>query len=187
MPAAPLDPNSPEALKHANDIYGVNGTAMTKPSPDSTWNAANESWDTPGPAWMKDPQWAHLDPRLSALYVKHNRAPAGAGTGFTDANYWNEKIASDPSYDFIGRLDKDLAGTGTDRSTGTVWGAAGAPAGVDSNATPVNSGAQLAGLVGGGQFGSLDVLSQGTGPGSYAWRQAQIYALQQRLANGFSK
>lgn len=146
------------------------------------------------PAWTTDPQWTHLDPRLAALYVKNKRAPTGAGTGFTDANYWDNKIKSDPNYDFLTRLDKDLQGVGTDRSTGTVWGDAGAPAGVDQFASDTANygvpGGQLAALGGAPANGVapvFDVTSQGNGPGSYAWRQAQIYALQQRLVNGGSR
>lgn len=139
--------------------------------------------------WATD-QFKNIDPRLKALYQKHNIAPQGAGTGFTDAQYWHDKMQEDPNYDFLTRLDKDLSGTGTDRSTGTIWGADGAPAGVDSmadNSGYSRTGAQLAGLAPGGGGGQLDILSQGQGPGSYAWRQAQIYALQQRLINGGSK
>lgn len=131
--------------------------------------------------------WQHLDPRLLALYQKHNVVPQGAGTGFTDGNYWNNKLKEDPNYDFLGRLDKDLSGTGTDRSTGTVWGAAGAPQGVDQNASDTanygSAGGRMATLAP-GTAPVFDVTSQGNGPGSYGWRQQQIYALQQRLANG---
>lgn len=155
--------------------------ALTGPGAVATTPAATSDWST-------DTQYAGMDPRLKALYQKHDITPQGQGTGFTDWQYWNNKLKEDPTYDFLGRLDKDLSGTGTDRSTGTIWGDKGAPAGVDSladNSGYSNSGAQMAGLVGGNpNTPGLDVTSQGTGPGSYAWRQAQIYALQQRLING---
>jgi hypothetical protein len=164
---------------------------------------AGKMWDDSTANFVDDPnykdpwadsQWANIDPRLKALYQKHGIAPAGAGSGFTDAAYWNNKLKEDPSYDFLGRLDKDLAGTGTDRSTGTVWGANGPPPGLDQNASDTanyaQGGANLAGLASGANPGVapvFDVTSQGNGPGSYAWRQQQIYALQQRLANGGSR
>lgn len=187
-----VDPNSPDELARVNALYGPGGTAMTKPTDASVWNPTSETWGD-GKDWTKDPQWAGLDPRLVALYQKHGITPQGRGTGFTDAAYWNEQMKNDPSYDFLGRLDKDLSGTGTDRSTGTVWGATGAPKGLDQNASDTANyapgGAGLASLAGGGSGAPgvapvFDVTSQGTGPGSYAWRQQQIYALQQRLING---
>jgi len=59
-----------------------------------------------------------IDPNLWKIYQDAGQDPAGRGTGFADWQYWQGVGPS--QYD---RLAKDIAGTGTDQTTGTPWGA----------------------------------------------------------------
>lgn len=96
------DPNSPEELAKQNALYGAGGTAMTKPSPDSTWDGAK--WNTPaapapaagGDADMRAQiaKWAAMpgaDPSLAAdpdYWVKAITAKGGLNAGNTQ--YWQD-------------------------------------------------------------------------------------------------
>jgi hypothetical protein len=57
-----------------------------------------------------------IDPALAAVYQNAGQTPQGRGTGFADWQYWQ---GVGPSQ--YGRLGADIAGTGTDQSTGTPW------------------------------------------------------------------
>lgn len=61
-----------------------------------------------------------IDPRLAALYQKSGMTPGGRGTGFSDWQYWQDKMNSGDADYFLNRLSADLAGTGTDQPTGTL-------------------------------------------------------------------
>lgn len=73
-----------------------------------------------------------IDPRLAALYTKVGMTPGDRGTGFSDWQYWQDKMNSGdrPADYYLNRLGDDLNGTGTDQPTGTIgqgpWSKSGA-------------------------------------------------------------
>jgi hypothetical protein len=69
---------------------------------------------------------------LQQLYSQAGVKDAGRGSGFTDQAYWLEH----PSEILNGRLGADLAGSGPDQSTGTVWGPNGPPTFTGAGAQP---------------------------------------------------
>ena len=85
--------------------------------PDASGGGPMGAPATPPPSggqpWLGDPSMAGMNPELQKIYQSSGRTPAGRGTGFADWAYWNDK----PSQ--FGRLQADIAGTGTDQPTGT--------------------------------------------------------------------
>lgn len=71
---------------------------------------------TTPPSWTTDPQYAGMDPSLKQIYLNSGQTPEGRGTGFADWQYWQ---GVGPSQ--YGRLASDIAGTGSDQTTGTPW------------------------------------------------------------------
>lgn len=69
-----------------------------------------------GPSWVNDPQYASMDPALKQIYINAGQTPEGRGTGFADWQYWQGVGSSQ-----YGRLAADIAGTGSDQTTGTPW------------------------------------------------------------------
>lgn len=115
--ASAFDPNSPDELARQNAIYGVNGTAMNRPSPTATWDAPHEAWSQPtAPSGGGGTQWI-----LDAL---------DAAQSTDDRNYWlNEwnsgRLGTDRNWviDAINRGDGALAvrnGTMAKRGAGSV-------------------------------------------------------------------
>lgn len=112
-----------------------------------------------GPSYAPDPSAATsqvspssmpsgMDPRLAQLYQQYGLAPADRGTGFADWQYWQD-LGNRAGWDYtLGRLGADLAGTGSDRSTGTPgqgsWSSSG-------------GGVASSGQGGGGSFGGFNV------------------------------
>lgn len=94
---------------------GWNGTTYTKPPP-------GQHWDDKMASFQPDAQGSGMptgiDPALAAIYQKAGQTPGGAGSGFADWQYWQGKGPSQ-----YARLAADIAGTGTDQTTGTPWGA----------------------------------------------------------------
>jgi hypothetical protein len=134
------------------NLYGTKGSKnTTQPVPGATpqpFDPTNTSMDYGQGPYSGGPQSpfptaapaastasggamsAGMDPALAAIYQKGGLTPGGAGTGFADWQYWQDK----PSQ--WNRLASDIAGTGTDQPTGTpgqgAWsssgrGQAGAP------------------------------------------------------------
>lgn len=60
-------------------------------------------------------QYPTMDPRLAQLYASKGITPGGSGAGFTDWQYWNDKIKTGDADYFLNRLSADLAGNGTDQ------------------------------------------------------------------------
>jgi len=66
-----------------------------------------------------DDPWAGIDPRLAQLYQQHGiTKPGAAGSGFTDAGYWNNTLGGGAGGDWnylSNRLGSDLSGNGPDQ------------------------------------------------------------------------
>lgn len=62
--------------------------------------------------------WSGIDPRLAKLYQSYGiNTPGAAGSGFTDAKYWNDTLngSAGGDWNYIqNRLGSDLAGNGPD-------------------------------------------------------------------------
>ena len=88
----------------------------------SAGNTGTPQWKGDGQAPQAssgaDP-WAGIDPRLADLYKSHGiQTPGAAGSGFTDAAYWNKTLNGGAGGDWnyiSNRLGADLEGRGTDQ------------------------------------------------------------------------
>lgn len=112
------DPSTLKPLPVGQPVIAGFGPQPT-PNPPVAYSGGTEpataSGQTQTPGWASDPQYAGMDPALKKIYLDSGYAPAGAGSGFADWQYWNSK----PSQ--FDRLKSDIAGTGSDQTTGTPW------------------------------------------------------------------
>lgn len=115
---------------------GTDPNIQTGPPQAGQGNGPN----TAQPSWATDPQYAGMDPALKQIYLNSGQTPEGRGTGFADWQYWQ---GVGPSQ--YNRLASDIAGTGSDQSTGTPW-AQGAWSNSGTSSAPTNSGPSIATL-----------------------------------------
>lgn len=84
----------------------------------------------------------------AAIYQKGGLTPGDRGSGFADWQYWRDKAGEAGQGYIADRLSKDIAGTGTDRPTGTpgtgAWSSSGAGGGAGAGGAQ-GSGAYVPG------------------------------------------
>jgi hypothetical protein len=107
--------------------------------------------------------WAGIDPRLAQLYQSHGiKQPGAAGSGFTDAAYWNNTLNNGAGGDWNyinNRLGSDLSGNGPD-TPGP--GDSGNKSGGLMNAVGGGIGGLLQSLLGGGSNNSGEMNGGGS-------------------------
>lgn len=102
--------------------------------------------------------WQGIDPRLVQLYQSHGiMTPGAAGSGFTDANYWNTNAINNAGGDWnyvLNRLGSDLSGTGPDApGPGDAGNKSGQQSGQFGQGLGGNILQLLQGILGGGMNG----------------------------------
>lgn len=143
--ADPTDPNKPKLQSKPV------GTAQTPGAPSSV---AVDYGTTPASTTAAPPSGnGSIYDTINGLYSKYGVKDNGAGSGFTDLQYW----AQHPSEVTNGRLEADLNGTGSDQPTGTPgtgpWSTSGA-----ADRAQGGSGGSGGGLI---QFGAPSAAQTG--------------------------
>jgi len=144
----PAYASDPDVLAYLNGIYGAGGTAMTPPTPTSTWNAPTQAWNPTGPVTdpndprLTDPAHA-TDPDvlsyLNGIYgpsgTALNPPPTSAGA---PAPTWNPQTQA---------WNAPPSSTATPiPDPGTVGGGTSAPAPAPTTASPTASGSPYFGM-----------------------------------------
>src|ERR1700676_4167843 len=130
--------NKVQGYPNANGNTGVVGPTLTPSSTGARGQPATP-WENPSTSAAPSSMPAGIDPALAAVYQGSGLDPSGRGSGFADWQYWQ---GVGPSQ--YGRLKNDIAGTGTDQSTGTPGSGAWSPLGKGAN-PPVKRGGGGAG------------------------------------------
>jgi hypothetical protein len=114
-------------------VSGVNGAGTPgAPGYGNEQGSGDTSWQNPTTTSAAPQNMpAGIDPALAAIYQGSGLDPSGRGSGFADWQYWQ---GVGPSQ--YGRLKADIAGTGTDQSTGTPGSGSWSRSGVGANSGP---------------------------------------------------
>jgi len=155
------DPDAPKQ-KITDPTVATGGTAPAPIPPTTTTAAAPTSGGS-------------IYDTINSLYSKYNLSAGGNGSGFADINYW----AAHPSEVLNGRLESDLAGTGSDQPTGTpgtgTWSSSGTNA--PSTGSPISMAAAPAAQT--GAVGNVSLFDNALGTKD----ASDLYSLLQGRAN----
>lgn len=115
-PSNPI-PTNPDGSQVGGGTPWLPGATQPSSAPPGYhWDPNMASFEPdPVPSPTTTPAANPAESAIDALYAKYGIKDGGRGSGFADRAYWLEH----PSEILNGRLERDLAGTGSDEWTGT--------------------------------------------------------------------